>query len=361
MKEILQQVYWQNSIQDYLVALGSILLAWLIVKLIKNRVIHFLKKITSGTDSTFDDVLVHGIEKFAVPYFYFLVNYNILTHLTLSSRFSRILDVAIALISVWYIVRCINYVMHNLVVLYMQKKGEAPERIKQLNGILIVVKGVIWSMGIIMLIDNLGYDITTIIAGLGVGGIAIALAAQNILGDLFSYLVIFFDKPFETGDFIVVGGNAGIVERIGIKTTHVRSLDGQQLVMPNAEMVKSVINNFKRLQRRRVILNLRLHYQTPLEKLSKVTGWIKEIIDSNTTATFDRGHFKAFGDFSLEYEIVYYVESANYLDFMNVQQEVGFKIFSVFEKEAIRFAIPAQNLFLQGNIGINRNKEEVAA
>lgn len=117
-------------------------------------------------------------------------------------------------------------------------------------------------MGIIMLIDNLGYNVTTIIAGLGVGGIAIALAAQSILGDLFSYIVIFFDKPFEIGEFIVMGNNSGVVETIGIKTSHIRSLDGQQIIMPNAEMVKSVIHNFKRLERRRVVFSIGVVYNT---------------------------------------------------------------------------------------------------
>ena len=201
-------------------------------------------------------------------------------------------------------------------------------------------------------IDNLGYNVTTIIAGLGVGGIAIALAAQNILSDLFSYLVIFFDKPFEVGDFITTNGNSGTVEKIGIKTSHVRSPDGQQLVMPNAEMVKSVIQNFKRLERRRVVFNIGVVYGTPAEKLRSIPQWMKEIISSQKLANFDRAHFNSFGDSSLNFEIVYFIDSADFLVYMDTHHEICLRILEKFEKENVEFAYPTQTLF------VNRADEE---
>ncbi|HRP57708.1 mechanosensitive ion channel family protein [Agriterribacter sp.] len=345
MNDLLQKIYWGNTVTAYLIAAGGIIVAWLILKVIKGMVIHFLKKRSQRTDNIFDDLLIKGIEKFVVPCIYLLVNYGIITQLTLQPKLARILEVAIMVITTYFVIRFINFAIHGAILLRMERKKEAPERIKQLSGILMVVKGIIWAFGLIALIDNLGYDITTIIAGFGIGGIAIALAAQNILGDLFSYFVIFFDKPFEVGDFILANEYLGVVEKIGIKTTHVRSLDGQQLVMPNSELVKTVINNYKRLERRRVVFNLRVGYHTPVEKVRQIPSMINEIISSQENASFDRAHFQSFGEFSLDYEIVYYVNSPDYVLRMNTHQEICFAILDRFEKEKIKFALPTQTIF----------------
>ncbi len=349
MKEWLNQVYWGNTVQDYLIAAGGILLAWIIVKLLKKYLISYLNKVTEKTATIFDDLLVKGVSKFLLPYLYLFINYNIITHLTLHPRFEKVLDVAIKVVTAYFFIRLINFIIHGALQLYMQQKNEPPERIRQLNGMLVVVKVITWIMGVIMLIDNLGYDVTTLIAGLGVGGIAIALAAQNILGDLFSYLVIFFDKPFEVGDFIVVGEHRGTVEKIGIKTSHVRSIDGQQLVMPNAELVKSVINNFKRLEKRRALFGIGVVYYTPAAKLEMIPGIIKEVITKHPQAEFDRAHLKGFGDFSINYEIVYLVESPDFKVYMDTHQAICLEIFQRFEQAGIEFAFPTQTVFLQKN------------
>ncbi len=349
MKEWLNRIYWDNTVQAYLIAAGSILLAWVIIRILRKYLIGYLQKITQKTAIIFDDLLVKGVSKFLLPYLYLFINYNIITHLTLHPRFEKVLDVAIKVVTVYFVIRLINFIIHGALQLFMQQKNEPPERIRQLSGMLVVVKVITWIMGVIMLVDNLGYDVTTLIAGLGVGGIAIALAAQNILGDLFSYLVIFFDKPFEIGDFIVVGEHRGTVEKIGIKTSHVRSIDGQQLVMPNAELVKSVINNFKRLEKRRALFSIGVVYYTPSEKLEKIPGIIQDIITANPQAEFDRAHLKSFGDFSINYEIVYLVGSPEYNVYMNTHQAICLEIFRRFEKEGIEFAFPTQTVFLEKN------------
>lgn len=354
MNEFLDRVYWGNTVLHYLIAAGSILVCWVILKLVKKKVIGVLTRLTARTSTIFDDMLVKGAEKFAIPYIYLLANYSILTQLNLHPKLERTLSAALAVVTAYYIIRLLNYVLHAGVVAYMEARNERPERIKQLNGILLVVKVMTWLLGIMMLIDNLGYDITALVTGLGVGGIAIALAAQNILGDLFSYLVIFFDKPFEIGDFIKVGSDSGVVEKIGIKTSHVRSLDGQILVIPNAEMVKTVINNYKRLERRRVILTIGVTYETDPASLRKITGMIKAIIEKQEMVSFDRAHFKAFGDFSLNFEVVYYIDSPDYLIFMNAQEAIGLAIFDAFADARIDFAYPTQTLY------VNRQGEEPA-
>ena len=198
-----------------------------------------------------------------------------------------------------------------------------------------------------MLVDNLGYDITTIITGLGIGGIAIALAAQNILSDLFSYFVIFFDKPFAIGDVISVNNVTGTVERIGIKTSHIRSVSGEQLIMPNAELVKSTIKNIKRLERRGVSFKLNVRYDTPKEKLKALPDLIKKIIETQPQVKFDRCHLIALGDFSLSYEVLYFIDSSDYKLYLDIQQTIYFEIMNVFTEKGIDFAFPGQTFILQ--------------
>jgi small-conductance mechanosensitive channel len=307
-------------------------------------------------------VVVEIAERFVIPYIYLLINYNIIRALQLTPFVERILTAALLFITMYFIVRLVNFFIQRSVVGYLEQSGEPIQRIKQVTGMLLLVKLFIWGIGLVMLVDNLGYDITAVIAGLGVGGIAIALAAQNILGDLFSYFVIFFDKPFEIGDFIIVGDNSGVVEKIGIKTSHVRSLDGQQLIMPNAEMVKSVIQNYKRLEKRRIVFSVGVVYATSSEKLKRIPGIIQDIIELDEYAIFDRTHLKAFGDFSINYEIVYYIESADYLLFMNTNQNICLQIFEQFEKEGIEFAFPTQTLFVKDEnlVREGRRKESYA-
>ena len=229
----------------------------------------------------------------------------------------------------------------------MQSKDESPERIKQLTGILAVIKVLVWVGGLLMLVDNLGYDITTVITGLGIGGIAIALAAQNILTDLFSYFVIFFDKPFGIGDVISVNNVTGTVERIGIKTSHIRSVSGEQLIMPNAELVKSTIKNIKRLERRGVTFKLNVRYDTPKEKLDLIPGLVKEIIEKQQHVTFDRCHLIALSDFSLSFEILYFIDSSDYKLYLDTQQKIYREILNAFSAKGIDFAFPGQSFMLQ--------------
>jgi small-conductance mechanosensitive channel len=223
---------------------------------------------------------------------------------------------------------------------------EAQRRIKQMRGITVVISFLIWVLGFVFLMDNLGFQITTVIAGLGIGGIAIALAAQAILGDVFSYFVIFFDRPFEVGDFIIVGDKVGAVEYIGIKTTRVRSLSGEQLVFANHDLTNSRIHNYKKMERRRVVFKLGVIYQTTAEQLESIPKIVREIIESQQDATFDRGHFAAYGDFSLNFEFVYYVIGADYNKYMDIQQAINMKIYRTFEEKGIEFAYPTQTIFV---------------
>ena len=216
-----------------------------------------------------------------------------------------------------------------------------------MNALSFIARLVLWATILLLILDNLGVDITALVAGLGIGGVAIALAVQNILGDLFASLSIVLDKPFVLGDFVIVGDLMGSVENIGIKTTRVRSLSGEQLVFSNNDLLTSRIRNFGRMQERRVVFKLGVTYQTPAEKLEGIPGIIREAIEARDKTRFDRSHFASYGDFSLDFETVYYVLSADYNLYMDIQQAINLAIFRRFADEGIEFAYPTQTLFLE--------------
>jgi small-conductance mechanosensitive channel len=206
----------------------------------------------------------------------------------------------------------------------------------------------LWTTVALLVLDNLGVNVTALIAGLGIGSIAVALATQNILGDLFASLIIVLDKPFVLGDFVVVGEHRGTIEQIGLKTTRVRSLTGEQLVFPNSDLLQSRIRNFKRMQERRVEFVIGVTYDTPRAKLVEIPGMLRAAVEAQELTRFDRAHFKEFGNWSLNFEVVYFVLSPDYVPHMDVLQAINLRIVEQFEAADIEFAFPTQTVHLSG-------------
>jgi small-conductance mechanosensitive channel len=215
-----------------------------------------------------------------------------------------------------------------------------------MKALIFVIRLVLWSVVALLVLDNLGVDITALVAGLGVGGIAVALAVQNVLGDLFASLSIVLDKPFVNGDFIAIGDLVGNVEHVGLKTTRVRSLSGEQLVFSNADLLSSRIKNFGRMNERRIAFSIGVTYDTPRETLRQIPEMIKRAVESEDEARFDRSHFKEFGDSALMFETVYYVLVPDYAKYMDVQQAINLSIHEQFEASRIEFAFPTQTLHI---------------
>jgi len=226
-------------------------------------------------------------------------------------------------------------------------RGTDPEAATTVTLLGFIGRVVIWALALLFGLDQLGFDVTALVAGLGIGGIAVALAVQNILGDLFASAAIVLDKPFMVGDFIVVGTNAGTVEKVGLKTTRVRSLSGEQLVFTNAQLLNSQIRNFKRMQERRIAFGVGVAHETPLEKLRQIPDWLKAAVERQPQARFDRAHFKEYGEFSLAFEIVYYVLSSDFNVYMDTQQAINLAIFEKFAQEGVRFAYPTRTLYIR--------------
>jgi small-conductance mechanosensitive channel len=213
--------------------------------------------------------------------------------------------------------------------------------------VAVMAKAVIWVVVLLLTLQNLGVKITTLIAGLGVGGIAVALAVQNVLGDLFASLSITFDQPFFVGDFVVVDTFAGSVEHIGIKSTRLRSISGEQIIVSNADLLKSRLRNYGRMSERRVLFTIGVTYDTPAEKLEAIPGMVRTIIEGVPGARFDRSHFANHGASSLDFETVYFVLSADYTRHMDIQQQIRLRIHREFAHAGIEFAYPTQRLILE--------------
>lgn len=231
--------------------------------------------------------------------------------------------------------------------LYQSSEVLDGSRRTSLAALTFVGRLVLYSLLLLMLLDNIGLDVTTLIAGLGVGSIAVALAVQGILGDLFASLSIVFDKPFEIGDFIIVGEHMGTVEHVGLRTTRIRSLSGEQLVFANTDLLESRIRNYKRMAERRIQFGFGVIYGTPQNLLERIPSLVREVIEGVGETRFDRSHFKQFGDYALEFETVYYVLTPDYNRYMDIQQEVNLELFRRFDDLGIEFAFPTQTLIVQ--------------
>jgi small-conductance mechanosensitive channel len=223
-----------------------------------------------------------------------------------------------------------------------------PGAVAALDLIGFMLRLVVWAAVVLVLLDNLGVDITALVAGLGIGGIAIALAAQNVLGDLFASLSIVLDKPFVVGDFIVIGDFLGTVEHVGLKTTRLRSLSGEQVVFSNTDLLSSRVRNYGRMFERRIVTSLGVTYQTPPATVGAIPTMLREIVEQQKNVRFDRAHFQKFGDSALVFELVYYVLTPEYNAYMDAQQSINLAILERFAAEGIEFAYPTQTVFIAG-------------
>lgn len=354
VREILEIVYVGNTVEAYLQALatvlGIVLLFWIIQKVVVARLHRLAKK----TENKLDDYLIELVKNLGTPVYVFIGVYVSSRSLVLSPSIDRILNVAFVIFLTFKSVQVLSHVAIFLIARAYLRVGEAdPNRLTVVRNLGLVVRIALWLIAFVFILDNLGIKITGVVAGLGIGGIAIALAAQTILEDAFSSFSIFLDRPFEVGDYIIVGDLMGVVEHVGFKTTRIRSLHGEELVFSNKDLTSSRIRNYKRMRNRRVIFTLGVIYQTPIEKMKRISGLIRQAVERVEHARFDRAHFKSYGAFSLDFEVVFYVASADYNTYMDIQQEINFAIMETFEREGVEFAYPTQTLFIEKQSGDN--------
>ncbi len=347
MNNILNALFLGNTILSWLIAISILTGLYIIIWFFKSVIIRRAESWSVKTTTSWDDYLIDMIENSVVPLLYIGSLYFVVSTLVFSPKVDSIANIVFLVVVTFFVLRIISSSFQKFVFSFIHAQENSDAKEKQASGLILIVNIVIWIIGIIFMIDNLGYDVTSLIAGLGIGGIAIALAAQTILGDLFSYFVIFFDRPFEIGDFVVIDDKSGVIEYIGIKTTRIRTLGGEQLVCSNTDLTNSRLHNYKRLEKRRILFNLGVTYQTSHKQLSEIPEMIRQVIQSKPYITFDRAHFSGYGDFSLNFEVVYYVQDADYTFYMDKQQSIYLDIFEAFEQSGIDFAYPTQTLMMQ--------------
>jgi small-conductance mechanosensitive channel len=342
-------IYYGNTLNAWLWAVIVAIVIFAILKVLQKVIIKHLTPFAEKTETFFDNLAIDLFKGTKFFFFLFLSLYAASLALSLPERTGSLLRNAILIAFFLQAAIWGNHCLYFFLNRYKIQKSASEE---DKTGVAIIMafgfigKLFLWTIVLLLILDNLGVDITSLIAGLGIGGIALALAAQNILGDLFASLSIMLDKPFVIGDFIVLDGYKGSIEQIGLKTTHLRSLSGEQIIISNADLLKSRIRNYKRMYERRVVFSIGVIYQTSYDKIKIIPRIIREIIESQEQTRFERAHFSEFGNSSLNFEIVYWVKNPDYDVYMDLHQAINLEIFRRFEEEGIVFAYPTQTLYL---------------
>lgn len=351
--QILNYSFLGNSVKAYLIAFAVFVFAVIFLKIFKLIAVKKMEKIAQSTDIEIDDLVIDIIKSIKWGFYLLLSLYLALKFIHLPEIFEKATSYLILAVLVYYVVKAIQKIIDYGLKKILDKTGEDgqeklfdPSNIKLLSKALKVV---VWLAAVILILQNFGLNVSALLAGLGIGGIAIAFALQNILGDIFASFCIFLDKPFQVGDFIIVGTDMGTVKKIGIKSTRIQTLQGEEMIISNKELTNARINNYKKMEKRRIVFKIGITYDTPTEKLKKIPETIKKAIELVGQVKFDRAHFKNFGDFSLDFEIVYYSNSSDYNVYMDTQEKINLSIKEEFEKQGIEFAYPTQTLFVSNN------------
>jgi small-conductance mechanosensitive channel len=346
---------FSNSLTDWLLALGLMVVMLAALLWVRGFVRRYHQKLLATEETELAEVPLEVLSRTTLLFFVVLSVFTGLTTLTMGPKTQQMLYSALTIAlfwqgGVWISAAATSWLERR------RRRNAGTDRavIGSLAVIGFVVRVFIWALVALLTLDNLGIDVTALVAGLGIGGIAVALAVQNILGDLFASLSITFDKPFVVGDFLIVDDFLGSVEYIGIKSTRLRSLSGEQIVLANADLLKSRIRNYGRMAERRVVFATRIPYETPVDKIERVAPLIREIVAAQPNTRFDRSHFAAHGTVSLEFETVYYVLSPDYNRYMDTQQAINLRLHREFARLGITFAIPVQKVLIPELEGATR-------
>jgi small-conductance mechanosensitive channel len=342
-----QEIIAENSVRDAATALVVAGVALLLLYAIRRFAVARLVTLAQRTANQIDDILADALVRTKFMFLLAVAIWSGSKMLALPppvSSFIGGLVLVVLLLQVGFWANTIiGFVIGHFVRLEVEDEAS---QVATGTALTFVGRLFLWSLLFLLALDNLGVDVNALIASLGIGGIAIALAAQNILGDLFGSLSIMFDKPFVVGDFIIVDDLLGSVEKIGLKSTRVRSLSGEQLIFSNNDLLNSRVRNFKRMLERRITFSVGVTYQTPADKLEKIPGIVKGLIEKEERARFDRCHFLGFDDSSLRFDIVYWVKLPDFNVYADIQHELNIAIYRRFEEEGIEFAYPTRTLWV---------------
>lgn len=337
----------QTVIKDILIATIILFLGYFLLKVVKNILFRQLRKIVAKTATTLDDKIVEIIDKHIIPVGYFGLMYLIFVELKLDAILLGIFRIFFVVAATVCTSKFLIDLSRVIVHFYSEKYHHNSLMIERnINALFPALRVLIWSLAVVFILSNLGFDIAAIIAGLGIGGVALALASQGVLQDLFSYFAILFDRPCEIGDLISIDDFMGYVEHIGIKTTRIKALSGEQLILANTDLTSSRVRNFKRMQSRQIIMKLRVIYETDNDLLAQAPKIIEQAISPLENITFDLVYFTEFGDYSLDFEVIYYVHSNELRQYRLAKHRVNLALKRAFTEAGLEFAYPTQLNYL---------------
>lgn len=346
----MDKVFYGNTVREYIIALIFFVASALIMKLISYLIIKIMEHIERRHPTQFKEITVKVLKAFRLPLF-------IIISLEISSKFiqmpvvaERVLKYLMIIFLTFYAIKAINAVISHSSKKIIEKREKEYNDNDRTLGIFLanVLSGVVWILGVVFLLDQFGVNVSKILAGLGIAGIAVAFALQNILGDIFASVSIYFDKPFKPGDYIMFDGYEGNVIRTGIKSTRIKLLRGEELIVSNKLLTESKLQNVDKLEKRRVAQNIQVKYGTSKSKLEKLPGMIEKIVKKyKKNAEFDRCHLKSFKEYSIEFELVYNMKNSDYRLFMDTQEKINLDILELFEKEGMEFAVPTRIIHVQ--------------
>ncbi len=334
------------QLQSWLIATAVVLGLTILTRIVQRVFVHRVGTWAEATRFRTDDLLVDMVRRISLPFLLAL-------YASLSRVSVNLPPGARSVIHLLFIAACVYQAGvwgNGVIEFYVAQRRAAPDfngaMATTLGALGFLVRVLLWSALILLGLQNAGVNVSAALTGLGIGGVAIALAVQNILSDIFASVAIVLDRPFVIGDFITVGDLSGTVEHIGLKTTRVRSLFGEQLVLANAQLLQKSIKNYKRMQERRVVFGFGVTYDTPRRLVEAIPGTVRTAVEHQQGVRFDRAHFKGFGASSLDFEVVYYVLSPEYNTYMDIQQAINLEIMERFEAEEIEFAFPTRTLVM---------------
>ena len=336
----------------YVLALALFTVITIFFWLVQTVVLVRLRALSKRTKTDIDDVLIAAVESVRPGVYTVVALYVALQLFTFPAWAHQTLTAIFLIVVVWQLIgvasQFVDYGARKL--LEKDEDGDGvvdPNAATAADLAVLLGRIVLWVFGLIFILSNLGIEVLSLVAGLGIGGIAIAFALQGILSDLFSSFSLYLDKPFRVGDYIVIGEHSGTVEKIGIKTTRIRTLQGEELVVANGELTSARVQNFKRMDERRIVFSFGVTYDTTPEKLRQINSIVRGIFADTDRARLDRVHFSGFGDSALLFEAVYYIESSNYAVYMDIQEQVNLTLAERFATEGIEFAYPTQTIYVK--------------
>lgn len=340
----LELEYFQNSVRAYLGAAAVFFGFLFAFKIARTLILGRLRGWAARTETTLDDLVVELLGMIRAPEQYLFGFYLATRPLQLPSWFDKGLRAAAIAAVAYRVMRMLQRIAAFVVDRLLSEADSSARHSARTIGYF--VNALIWVVAVLFVLSNLGFNVSSIVAGLGIGGIAVALAAQAVLGDLFAALAIWLDRPFVLGDFIVFDEFMGTVEEMGIKTTRIRALSGEQLVIPNSSISSAKIRNFRRLSERRVVLRYGASYATPRAKLARLPGLIGGIVAAEPKVRLERVHLDALADSSIDFEVVYFVLSDDYNLHMDIKQRIHLAVLEAFEKEGVEMPFTTQTIQL---------------